>query len=126
MTKKKATMVILDIQTMVTLDIQTMVILQIQTMATLDIQTMVILDIQTQVALPQEILECMVTLITLDHLAQSVDLPLSQAKILPLKTLQLAVALMLLTMVLEYVSASKDITLKMEFALKVSPARPTP
>ena len=94
MIKKKATMVILDIQAMVTLDIQ----------------TMVILDIQTQVALPQEILECMVTLITLDHLAQSVDLPLSQAKILPLKTLQLAVAPMLLTMVLEYVSASKDIT----------------
>ena len=110
MIKKKATMVILDIQAMVTLDIQ----------------TMVILDIQTQVALPQEILECMVTLITLDHLVQSVDLPLSQAKILPLKTLQLAVALILLTMVLEYVSASKDITWKMEFALKVSPARPTP
>ena len=67
-----------------------------------------------------------ITLITLDHLAQAVDLPLSQAKILPLKTLQLAVVLMLLTMVLEYVSASKDITLKMDLALKVSPARPTP
>ena len=67
-----------------------------------------------------------ITLITLDHLAQAVDLPLSQAKILPLKTLQLVVVLMLLTMVLEYVSASKDITLKMDLALKVSPARPTP
>ena len=68
----------------------------------------------------------LITLITLDHLAQAVDLPLSQAKILPLKTLLLVVVLMLLTMVLEYVSASKDITLKMDLALKVSPARPTP
>ena len=68
----------------------------------------------------------LIALITLDHLVQAVDLPLSQAKILLLKTLQLAVAPIPLTMVLEYVSASKDITLKMDLALKVSPVRPTP